>query len=166
MRCREDVLRAKDIMPPFRTSGTSDQNLTGNFNSENDESRAESFENIISQTKEALIDNINITSEEQQMLLGGQIPKKIKKTHQLIPKFNLADKILVEQRKVSSVRRTRSVQSDSAKQVPLKADISAIDDTHPAPSMPQSPHHRIIAEIVARDIEQLSLLVNQIEKTG
>ena len=82
--------------------------------------------------------------------------------HHDIPKFDLAEQILAEQRKLSSVRRkgpgkkavrSMPVRASNEKPKPPKAD-------HYEQSLIPSEQERIIAEIVARDIQNL-LLRNQ-----
>ena len=68
-----------------------------------------------------------------------------------IPKFDLAEQILAEQRKLSSVRRKGPGKRSKA---PIPKEIYPVARiVEPLPMLPEQ--ERIIAEIVARDIEHL-----------
>lgn len=72
-------------------------------------------------------------------------PKKAK-----IPKFNLAEEIMAEQRKIAAAKRKAPGTKNKVEQL-----TEPIDDTARRP-MPKSPgQEKIIAEIVTRDIERL-----------
>ena len=78
-----------------------------------------------------------------------------------IPKFDLAEQILAEQRKLSSVRRKgpgKRAKAPTPKKVHPVARI-----VEPSPMLPEQ--ERIIAEIVARDIENL-VKVNALNLKG
>ena len=78
-----------------------------------------------------------------------------------IPKFDLAEQILAEQRKLSAVRRkgpTKRAKAPAPKKVHPVAHI-----VEPPPILSEQEH--IIAEIVARDIENL-VKVNALSLKG
>lgn len=70
-----------------------------------------------------------------------------------IPKFNLAEKIMAEHRKITAIRRKAPVEKDVNQKQELEAEL--LKDTAGQPMSPLSEQRQIIAEIVARDIEML-----------
>ncbi|MFH1719631.1 MAG: hypothetical protein ABIF19_19950 [Planctomycetota bacterium] len=69
-----------------------------------------------------------------------------------IPKFDLAEQIMAEQRKIAATKRKGPGRKVEAPRQPRKAESIASVVT-PPPIL--SEQQRIIAEIVARDIEKL-----------
>ena len=76
-------------------------------------------------------------------------PKETSKKPTEIPKFNLAEEIMAEQRKVVAIKRKAPGLKASAQSSPKPA---APADYTISPQLSQEQH--IIAEIVARDIER------------
>jgi len=70
-----------------------------------------------------------------------------------IPKFDLAEEIMAEQRKITAIRRTGPGERKQPENEELKAEPAGYIAEQPVPA--QSYEQRIIAEIVARDIERL-----------
>lgn len=70
-----------------------------------------------------------------------------------IPKFDLAEEIMAEQRKITSIRRKAPGQRSETQSQPLKTELA--DFTTEWSTAAQSDQDRIIAEIVARDIERM-----------
>jgi len=68
-----------------------------------------------------------------------------------IPKFDLAEQILAEQRKITAIRRKAPGQKPKVPDQQTQA--KSIGYTRPPPTL--SEQEQIIAEIVARDIEKL-----------
>ncbi len=71
-----------------------------------------------------------------------------------IPKFDLAEEIMAEQRKITAIKRKapgRKIQAQKQEPQAEPAGYTTIEP--PAPTL--SEQDRIIAEIVARDIERL-----------
>jgi len=70
-----------------------------------------------------------------------------------IPRFDLAEEIMAEQRKITAIRRKAPGEKTGAKgQEPV---VESIGYTIRQPTSPLSEQEEIIAEIVARDIERL-----------
>lgn len=74
--------------------------------------------------------------------------------HHDIPKFDLAEQILAEQRKRSAVKR-KGPGKRAVRSVPVRASYENALRRHYEPSLISSAQEQIIAEIVARDIERL-----------
>ncbi len=70
-----------------------------------------------------------------------------------IPRFNLADEIMAEQRKITAIKRKAPGRKAEAER--SEPQVGAAGHTIGQPTPGQSEQDRIIAEIVARDIERL-----------
>lgn len=150
LQCRANVLRARDIIPPFGTK----------------------------KPKTAA----NSLPETEQKPTPGKAPIKISSipgfeeilptsTESDIPQFNLAEQIFAEQRKVSSGRRQRTSQQSLAEkqeQIDTPASFESAKPWQSLPTMaiipsPASPQQRIVAEIIARDIEEMIIRNSQLK---
>lgn len=72
-----------------------------------------------------------------------------------IPRFNLAEKIMAEQRRITAVRRKGPGQTDEAQKQEREAESAG--HTIGQPTAALSEQEQIIVEIVARDVERLCL---------
>ena len=108
LQCKEDVLRARDIIP-----GTSKRDKGD----------------------------------------SAPLPLSAGKKEGEIPTFDLTEDIMAEQRKTAAIRRKAPGKKTEGKNKELQAD--AIGYTIGQPTLAKSEQDRIIAEIVARDIERL-----------
>jgi hypothetical protein len=71
-----------------------------------------------------------------------------------IPRFDLAEDIMAEQRKIAATKRKAPGKKTEAERLELQAEPVGYTTIEPsAPTLPEQ--DRIIAEIVARDIERL-----------
>ena len=70
-----------------------------------------------------------------------------------IPSFDLAEEIMAEQRKITAIRRKAPGQKTEAQR--SKPQVQPADYTIEQPTPTLSEQEKIIAEIVARDIERL-----------
>jgi hypothetical protein len=70
-----------------------------------------------------------------------------------IPKFNLAEKIMAEHRKITAIRRKAPGEKDVDQKLELEAEPAKDTASQSKPQL--SEQRQIIAEIVARDIEML-----------
>ena len=126
LQCRANVLRAKDVIPPFDTK----------------------------KQKTAPI-KISSIPEFEEIL---PVP-----TEGDIPQFNLAEQIFAEQRKVSSGRRQKANWQPQAEKQEQLDEPASFESAKPWQSLPRtaiipspaSPQQQIIAEIIARDIEEM-----------
>ena len=129
---RTRVLRATDIIPPFdKTAAPADVN----------EGESESPE-----TTPRIVDPVEGLSDEGTVV-GDQETRDL-------PKYDLAENILAEQRRVSSRRRrapSQFVETPTASAGLRTAEHSVLE--LPCEDLPEL--QRIVAEIVARDIERL-----------
>jgi len=71
-----------------------------------------------------------------------------------IPRFNLAEEIMAEQRKIAATKRKAPGKKNEAQRSEPQAEPASYTTIgQPAPTLPEQ--DRIITEIVARDIERL-----------
>ena len=116
------VLRAEDVVPPYSLEHRIEHNLP----------IAADQAHYIDTSSNENIDGLQVVSE--------------------IPKFNLADQIMAEQRKITSIRR--KAPGKKTKEPDRQHQIESIGYViKPVRSL--SEKELIIAEIVARDIEKL-----------
>jgi hypothetical protein len=123
---KADVLRARDIIPG-----------------------APPYGNIAGQEE-------NLQETAQNASSPPAVPKTPVETDQQtseIPKFNLAEEIMSEHRKITAIRRKRPGEKEGAQKQEQEAEPGG--DTIGQPKLALSEQKQIIAEIVARDIESL-----------
>jgi hypothetical protein len=135
---RSDVLRAKDIVPPFDREESQQHDSKKSF--------GKNFS--VSKSKRAR-DSNNPGQEDSQDLLSAEAANTKDTEGQKsgeVPKFDLAEDIMAEQRKVTASKRKAPGQRNQAKVIGY-----AIEQLASAPKE----HEKIIAEIVAGDIEKL-----------
>ena len=126
-----DVLRAKDVIPPYN-------------------------KNVRQEQKQSVKENISQDIESKKKvkdILPGKpedtIRQKVK-----IPKFDLANQIMSEQRKVASIKRKAPNKKTSV--INLKQKVGATGYAIKPPLiLPQQ--EQIIVEIVKRDIQKLQM---------
>jgi len=124
----EEVLRAKDIIPPYNKISRE---------------QTYSLKDVISQQSgnKAKLPEILPPADEDT---GRQ------KTE--IPQFDLANQILSEQRKVAAIKRQRpGIKNEAASQKPKVSPATYTIQPPPVLSLQE----KIIADIVARDIREL-----------
>lgn len=123
---KADVLRARDIIPGVPPYG-----------------------NIAGQEE-------NLQETAQNNPYPPALPKTPaetdKKTSE-IPKFNLAEEIMAEHRRITAIRRKGPGEKDEGQKQELEAEPGGDAAGQPKPAL--SEQKQIIAEIVARDIESL-----------
>ncbi len=142
-----DVIRAEDIVPPYEEKHR-EQDLPAK--------QASRTKDILSQEgqKQTLKEEASSLSESrpQHVETGATEPGDVVLQINEIPKFDLAEQIMAEQRKITAIRRKAPGQkSKTPDQRPrIQSTGYAIK---PPPTLSQK--ELIIAEIVARDIEKL-----------
>ena len=132
LRCKADILRARDIMPgntpPYKKEETRQKPK-----SQND-----------SENTTRMVDAAPIPAEKEKP--AESVSTKQEKME--IPRFDLAEEIMAEQRKITAIRRRPPGKEFKAQAEPLDYTVER--------SIPwQVEQDQIIAEIVARDIEKL-----------
>ena len=156
LQCKADILRARDIIPgtPPHEKKTHQEP-----NSQSDEKEtlpsATAGETSVEERKEP-VGGIIPEAQAEQMKPVKEIPVEPADAGQeksQIPKFDLAEEIMAEQRKITSIRRKapgKKVETQSQER-----DVELIGYTLGQPTPALSGQEQIVAEIVARDIERL-----------
>ena len=139
LECKADILRAKDIIPPFGKKRDPKPNPK-------DQNTA--YE-VIEKHKEK-VTQIRTDS------------KKTQPQQNQVPKFDLAKEIMVEQRKVSS--RNRKGPGKDVKPQQPKARLHSSSYAIRQPEAISKGHGRVITDIVARDIKKLCRSGNALAK--
>lgn len=121
---KEGVLRAKDIIPSLRTT----------FGQETD----------FDKTAQNL----------PRPPAGAETSPETGQRRSEIPRFNLAEEIMAEHRKITAIRRKGPVQIDAAQKAVREAET--VGDKKGQMSAELSEQELIIAEIVEKDIKRLS----------
>ncbi len=149
LKCKADILRRRNIIP------SQDNAASKNSEKQNISGAAE-----ISTYK----DTNSIPIEEIPAKETAPLPKpavsmdkkeasEISEETLEIPSFDLADEIMAEQRKITAIRRKAPGQKTEAQR--LKPETRIDDHSIEQPKPLLSEQEKIIAEIVARDIEEL-----------
>jgi len=123
LQSKKDVLRAKDIIP--------------------------SIADVDSDQGKAKVSDEKTQNPQQQQPPELKAESGTNKTQ--IPKFDLAEQIMSQQRKVTAVKRKGPGQKEDSKETRKKTEAKY----HLIPYRPKAPENKLIAEIVARDIEEL-----------
>jgi len=136
LRCKVDILRARDIMP-------------GNAPSYKEETRQKPKPQNDSENTTRLADAAPIPAEKEKP--AESVSTQQEKTE--IPRFDLAEEIMAEQRKITAIRRKAPSKKFEAQ--PERPQAKPIDYTIERSIPWQMEQDQIIAEIVTRDIEKL-----------
>ena len=120
---KADVLRARDIIPSYK-------NRTGQ---EPDSQQTGTNESRLPSDAKRALETEQQTSE--------------------IPRFDLAEEIMAEQRIITAIRRKAPGEKDEAQRHEREAESAGYAIGQPSPAL--SEQEQIIAEIVRRDIERL-----------
>jgi hypothetical protein len=160
LQCKADILRARDIKPgsPPPQKKETDKEAEPQERDEN-ASKSTDTEEISSQKEgEPREDTSAIPIETMPRKEAAPLPKPVvsaeKKEKAEIPRFDLAEEIMAEQRKITAIKRKapgKKTEAETSEPEAEPADHTTIEQ--PALTLPEQ--DRIIAEIVARDIERL-----------
>jgi len=141
LQCKKDVLRASDIMPPYKKKAEEDKSQrTG----ENIARPADALETTTDKEKTDHTGPI-----EEKPVSAGEAEQQRSE----IPRFDLAEEIMAEQRKISATRRKSPGKTFEAQKAEEEVGPSRYAIRQPTPAQPYQ--QQIITEIVARDIEML-----------
>ncbi len=127
LQCKADILRAHDVMPEGKEPKT---------------------QNTEQEPKSQTSREITISSEAVEKSTKDKRQGKIE-----IPRFDLAEDIMAEQRKITAIKRKAPDKKAEAQSQEPEAESIGYTIGQPTPAL--SEQGQIIAEIVARDIEKL-----------
>jgi len=151
---KPDIIRERDIIPgvPSPYKNTTQQEAGSPQTSENEPPPPAVPQ--MSPEKEHGGGNVS-ESQVEQIKPVEDVPAAPIKTEQQkseIPRFDLAEKIMVKQRRITAISRKAPGQRDEAQSQQPKVESTGHTVGQPSPALPEQEH--IIAEIVARDIEK------------
>lgn len=153
LQCKADILRARDIIPSDKKKTYQEPN------SQSDEkatlSSAAAGETSVEERKKPVPGIIPEAQAEQTDPVKDMPtePADAGQEKSQIPKFDLAEEIMAEQRKITSIRRRAP-----GKKVEIQSqepEVELIGYTLGQPTPPFTGQEQIVTEIVARDIERL-----------
>jgi len=151
LQCKADILRARDITPPSKEKPR----------------QKPKAQKTDEKTPPPPADTVEIRAEEEKRPREGTVPipietippptepaslpvEKAEQEKTEIPRFDLAEEIMAEQRKMTATRRKSPDKKTEIKEPQVRSASYIIERP-----TPESPEQQIIAEIVARDIERL-----------
>jgi hypothetical protein len=147
LQCKVDILRARNIIPGEITPKNPE---TQNSTVETTQSSHKNIssipvEEIPAKETPPLLRSVIIANKKEE----AEIPQEKSE----IPSFNLAEEIMAEQRKITAIRRKAPGQKTDA--LRLKPEPQIDDHIIEQSKSLLSEQEKIIAEIVAKDIEKL-----------
>lgn len=168
LRCRADILRAHDIMPPYdkkdRESPRSQhtdkdtnhsaaiaETLTANPPKVREDTTPILIE--AAEHKAAEPPTVTMVNHKPAVTRGELVEPTNQHTKHEIPKFDLAEEIMAEQRRITAVKRKAPAKKIEAVSPP--STIGSAGSTGLSQWPKPLAQEQIIAEIVARDIEKL-----------
>jgi len=143
---RSDVLRAKDIVPPFNHEESQQHNSAESFKENFSASKTKGTRDSNSLEQKNSQDRLSAEAANTKDTKGEQESSEV-------PKFDLAEDIMAEQRKVTAARR--KAPSQRSQVVPIRNQAKVIGYALEQLANAPKEHEKIIAEIVAADIEKL-----------
>ncbi|MBW8040784.1 MAG: hypothetical protein FVQ85_12375 [Planctomycetes bacterium] len=149
-----DILRARDIIPGARPYGNAGGRETDSQQTETNEATRPAEPKRSPATK-LVGDNVPEIGSEQAKAVGD-MPGVASKTEQpgsKIPRFDLAEEIMAEQRRITATRRKAPGQQYEAQRQVWEAEPVGDTPGRPVPTL--SEQEQIVADIVASDIEKL-----------
>ena len=143
-----DVLHAEDIVPPYNKEKHPEQDLS---TTQAGRIKVVPSQNGRKQTLKEAASSLP-ASQAQHAEAGATEPGDVVQKVNEIPKFDLAEQIMAEQRKITAIRRKAPGQKTKA---PDRRPRIVSTGYAVEPLREFSEKELIIAEIVARDIEKL-----------
>lgn len=155
LQCKVDILRARNIMPPRDDTTQKNpaiQNSTGEKTQSADAAEISANED----TSPILIEEIpakETTPLPKVVSVNKKEEAEALQEKSEIPHFDLAEEIMAEQRRITAIKRKGPGQKTEAGK--LKPETQPVDHIIEQQKPALSEQEKIIAEIVARDIERL-----------
>ena len=182
LQCKADIRRARDIIRPFTGQNTREAKEESAISKEKEKKAREDTSSIpieamdVKEAKPAAVvgvgkrETVKTPESKERPSSQDNIPKRqaeqIKPAKDIsagladtkqekagIPRFNLAEEIMAEQRKITAIRRRAP-----GKKIEAQSQEGEVETTSYAieqPMLALLEQGQIIAEIVARDIERL-----------
>lgn len=157
LRCRADILRARDVMPPYDEKA---RESTDSQHTDKDTNRSAAIvetptanpPKVCEDAAPIPIETVEHKTAESPMVTTVNHKPAVTNQHEKheIPKFDLAEEIMAEQRKITAIRRKAPGKKTEAQGSEPQAQSVGYTTEQPL-----SEQEKIIAEIVARDIGKL-----------
>ena len=151
-QCRADILRAGDMLPPYGDKKANTQQTAENTLLTDDQKKTEDNQpaRIPIVSVEATGDGETKDNTKKQI----ELPKneKVQEMKADVPRFDLAEEIMAEHRKVTAFKRKPPEKKQEIAQDQTSTEREAAFDEPVVKIVKKDP---LIAEIVARDIERL-----------
>ena len=157
LRCRADILRARDVMPLYdkKARESTDSQYTDkdtNRSAAIAETPTANPPKVCEDAAPIPIETAEHKTAEPPMVTTVNHKPAVTNQHAKheIPKFDLAEEIMAEQRRITAVKRRAPAKKTEAQRSEPQAQPVGYTTEQPL-----SEQEKIIAEIVARDIEKL-----------
>jgi hypothetical protein len=152
LQCKVDIIRARNIIhnliPPLDALKNSEKQKLSNTIKipTHDNTSSTSVEKMIPAKEASPLPRppLSVNTKEEAGMS--------EKTPEIL-KFDLAEEIMAEQRRITAIRRKAPGQKTDAQG--LKPEVQPVDHIIEEPKPALSEQEKIIAEIVAKDIERL-----------
>jgi hypothetical protein len=145
LQCKVDILRARNTVPPY--DSTTPKSPETQDNSDAVEASTNKNAGPIP------IETIPVKDAPPLPRQAASVNKKEPEKTLEIPSFDLAEEIMAEQRRITAIKRKApGVKSDVQR---LKPEVQPVDHIIEEPKPALSEQEKIIADIVAKDIERL-----------
>jgi hypothetical protein len=145
LQCKADILRARNIMPPDDNSSSKKSEMQNH----SDTAEISTHQN----TGSIPIETIPTKETAPLPRPAEDVSKKEDAETPEIPSFDLAEEIMAEQRRITAIRRKAPGGKPEVQR--LKPEVQPADHIIEEPKSALSEQEKIIAEIVAKDIERL-----------
>jgi hypothetical protein len=148
LRCKADILRSRNIVPPHDNAPAKNpQSQSGPDAPEistqnNDNPVPIPIEEIASEDTAPLPKPVDSDNKKEE---PAETPD--------IPSFDLAEQIMAEQRRITAIKRKAPGVKPEIQR--LKPEVQPVEHIIKEPKPALSEQDKVIAEIVARDIERL-----------
>jgi hypothetical protein len=156
LQCKVDILRARNIIPPHDNTTPKNpvtQNSTRETTQSSDATEISTYEDTSSIPIETIPAKETTPLPRSVVSVNKKEEAETSEETPEIPSFDLAEEIMAEQRKITAIRRKAPGQKTEAQRSEPQAQPADYTIEQPTPTL--SEQEKIIAEIVARDIEKL-----------
>jgi hypothetical protein len=156
LQCKVDILRSRNIIPPHNNTTQENpviQNSTREATQPSDAAEISTYEDTNSIPIETIPAKETAPLPRPAVSMNKKEEAETSEETPEIPSFDLAEEIMAEQRKITAIRRKAPGQKTEAQR--LKPEVQPVDHIIEEPKLALSEQEKIIAEIVAKDIERL-----------
>jgi hypothetical protein len=156
LQCKVDILRARNIIPPHDNTTQKNpvtQNSTRETAQSSDAAEISTYEDTSSIPIETIPAKETAPLPRPAVSMNKKEEAETSEETPEIPSFDLAEEIMAEQRKITAIRRKAPGQKTEAQRLKPETQIDDHSIEQPKPLL--SEQEKIIAEIVAKDIEKL-----------